>query len=139
MPNTAPEPMVVHVAAGVVVRDGHVLISLRHSDAHQGGLWEFPGGKLEPGEAAEVALVRELEEELGILASDSSPLMQIAHDYKDKSVLLDFRLVEIFEGEPQGREGQRWLWCPLADLPSYQFPEANKPVVARLMEVFEVV
>lgn len=139
MPNTAPDSQVIHVAAGVVVRDGSVLISLRHSAAHQGGLWEFPGGKLEPGEAVEVALVREMEEELGIRPHHPSPLMQIAHDYKDKSVLLDFFLVETFDGEPQSREGQRWLWCPLADLASYEFPEANKPVVARLMEVFEIV
>ncbi len=139
MPNTAPESVVVHVAAGVVVWDGKVLISLRHNDAHQGGLWEFPGGKLEPGEGVAQALARELQEELGIRIGNASPLMQIAHDYKDKSVLLDFLLVESFDGEPQGREGQRWLWCPLAELPGYQFPEANKPVVARLMEVFEVV
>lgn len=139
MPNTAPDCRSVHVAAGVVVRDGRVLISLRHSESHQGGLWEFPGGKLEPGETVEAALQRELYEELGIRAGKSSPLMRVAHDYKDKSVLLDFLLVESFEGEPQGREGQRWLWCPLADLPSYQFPEANKPVVARLVEIFEIV
>lgn len=121
------------------MRDGCVLISLRHSDAHQGGLWEFPGGKLEPGETVEVALQRELYEELGIRIGNASPLMQVAHDYQDKSVLLDFLLVESFAGEPLGREGQRWLWCPLADLPNYPFPEANKPVVTRLVEIFEVV
>ncbi|WP_372748732.1 8-oxo-dGTP diphosphatase MutT [Litorivivens sp.] len=139
MPNTVPNNRQrVHVAAGVVVKSGSVLIAQRHANAHQGGLWEFPGGKLESGESVEAALGRELNEEMGVTVRQCRPLMQVAHDYGDKSVLLDFLLVEDFSGQPQGREGQRWLWCPLSELTTYAFPEANQPVVDHLLEIFKI-
>lgn len=121
----------VHVAAGVIRRsDGHVLIAKRPLDKHQGGLWEFPGGKVEAGETAEAALARELAEELGIAVSASRPLIQIRHDYPDKQVLLDVWEVLAFSGEPHGAEGQPLAWVDPEGLPDYSFPAANQPIVA---------
>ncbi|GAB3093011.1 Nudix family hydrolase [Pseudomaricurvus hydrocarbonicus] len=118
------------MAAGVIHNTrGQILIAKRADDAHQGGLWEFPGGKLEAGEAAESALIRELQEELGITATHLSPLIQIRHDYPDKSVLLDVWTVTAFTGEAHGREGQPVKWVSPSTLSDYQFPAANTPIV----------
>ena len=126
----------VHVAAAVIRgADGRVLIAKRPQDKHQGGLWEFPGGKVEPGESVESALRRELQEELGIDIRQARPLIQVRHDYPDKQVLLDIWKVTRFLGEPFGKEGQECRWVPLAELHNYQFPDANGPIVARLQAV----
>ncbi len=122
---------IIHVAAGVISNTrGEILIAKRDQNAHQGGLWEFPGGKLESGEAVDVALVRELQEELGITATQLSPLIQIRHDYSDKSVLLDVWRVTDFDGEAHGREGQPVRWVSPVELNQYSFPAANVPIVA---------
>lgn len=122
---------IIHVAAGVINNSlGEILIAKRDKSAHQGGLWEFPGGKLESGETAEAALVRELQEELGITATALSPLIQIRHDYTDKSVLLDVWRVSDFDGEAHGKEGQPIRWVSQSDLNRYEFPAANVPIVA---------
>jgi 8-oxo-dGTP diphosphatase len=123
----------VHVAAAVVSDDrGRVLIAQRPAHAHQGGLWEFPGGKLEQGESARQALQRELREELGINVGSARPLIQVRHDYPDKSVLLDVWLVEHFTGIPAGREGQPLAWVALNGLAGYSFPAANIPIINAL-------
>ncbi len=120
----------LHVAAGVIrSRDGHVLIAKRPLDKHQGGLWEFPGGKVEAGETAEAALARELAEELGIAVTASRPLIRVSHDYPDKQVLLDVWEVLAFSGEPHGAEGQPLAWVDPEDLPGFSFPAANRPIV----------
>ncbi len=120
----------VHVAVGVVRNeDGEVLISLRHPDSHQGGLWEFPGGKVEAGESLQVALARELREELGIEAGALAPLLEVRHDYGDKQVLLDVWLVESFSGEARGLEGQAVRWVKPGKLHDYDFPAANYPIL----------
>jgi len=94
----------IHVAAAVIrSTDGLVLIAKRPLDKHQGGLWEFPGGKVEKGEAVEVALARELLEELGIGVTAARPLIQVRHDYPDKHVLLDVWEVTAFSGESPPR------------------------------------
>jgi len=126
------------VAAGVILRGRQVLIARRHQQAHQGGLWEFPGGKLEEGESVPEALTRELKEEIGIAVETAEPLLQISHDYSDKQVLLDFWTVSAFSGEPEGREGQSLEWCKLERLREREFPAANVPVVDRLLELFEI-
>lgn len=121
----------LHVAAAVIRgSDGRVLIARRPEHKHQGGLWEFPGGKVEVGETVEAALARELHEELGIDVVASRPLIQIRHDYPDLAVLLDVHEVSAFSGEPHGREGQPLAWVAPRELPDYEFPEANRPIVA---------
>ncbi|MDU9410712.1 Nudix family hydrolase [Pseudomonas solani] len=121
----------VHVAAAVIRgADGRVLIARRPDDKHQGGLWEFPGGKVEEGEAVQVALSRELEEELGIRVSSARPLIQVHHDYPDKQVLLDVWEVSAFTGEPHGAEGQPLAWVTEQELADYEFPAANQPILA---------
>lgn len=121
----------VHVAAAVIRgNDGRILIAKRADEQHQGGLWEFPGGKVEAGEAVETALARELNEELGITPTIAKPLIQIRHDYPDKQILLDVWHVTAFEGEPHGAEGQPLAWVSNRQLLDYEFPAANKPIVA---------
>ncbi|MBA1202447.1 Nudix family hydrolase [Pseudomonas capeferrum] len=121
----------IHVAAAVIRGDdGRILIARRADTQHQGGLWEFPGGKVEDGESIEQALARELREELGIEVTRSRPLIKISHDYPDKQVLLDVQEVDGFTGEPHGAEGQPLAWVTSRELPQYTFPEANKPIVA---------
>lgn len=119
----------VLVAAAVIRRDGNILIARRPDDKHQGGLWEFPGGKVEDGEPVRQALVRELEEELGIVATASRPLIRITHDYPDKSVCLDVWEVSAFRGTAHGREGQPVRWVTPAGLDDHDFPAANRPIV----------
>lgn len=122
---------VISVAAAAVFDDeGRVLITRRADDAHQGGLWEFPGGKLEAGEDARTALQRELAEEVGIHITAARPLIRVRHDYPDKSVLLDVWRVDGFAGEAHGREGQPLQWVTPAALGEYPFPAANRPIVS---------
>lgn len=106
-----------------------MLITRRPDHAHQGGLWEFPGGKVEPGEAVLEALQRELHEELGITIQQTRPLIGVAHDYSDKSVLLDVYRVDQFDGAAYGREGQPLQWVDPAHLNQFSFPEANHPII----------
>jgi 8-oxo-dGTP diphosphatase len=121
----------VHVAVGVIRNPaGEILISKRHLESHQGGLWEFPGGKVEAGETVIEALQRELLEELGIRFADARPLLEIEHDYSDKAVCLDVWLVDTFSGCAEGREGQPLAWVKPARLHTYEFPAANHPIIA---------
>ncbi|WP_017906026.1 Nudix family hydrolase [Pseudomonas asplenii] len=121
----------VQVAAAVIRgSDGRILIARRADSQHQGGLWEFPGGKVEEGEAVRVALARELQEELGIVVSEARPLIKVQHDYPDKQVLLDVWEVSAFTGEPHGAEGQPLAWVTARELSNYEFPAANQPIVA---------
>lgn len=123
----------VHVAVGVVKTDAdHVLISRRHDHLHQGGLWEFPGGKVDQGETVEQALSRELYEELGITVIDSEPLIQVTHDYGDKQVVLDVYLVTDYEGKPSGCEGQEVKVVASSSLNDYAFPAANRGIIAAI-------
>jgi len=120
----------VHVAVGVILNEARqILISKRAIDSHQGGLWEFPGGKVEPGETLEQGLLRELKEELGIEVSQTSPLLQVHHDYGDKRVLLDVCVVWTFTGKARGLEGQALQWVAVEDLVNFQFPAANEPII----------
>lgn len=123
----------IHVAVGVIVdNDGKIFIAKRLLDVHQGGLWEFPGGKVDAGETIEQALVRELREELAIEVHTSQPLIQIRHHYSDKSVLLDVHKVTQFSGEPCGNEGQPVKWVDAKDLNNFEFPAANRPIITAI-------
>ncbi|MDO9478123.1 MAG: Nudix family hydrolase [Pseudohongiella sp.] len=124
----------VHVAVGVIYgTDGKILIAQRSADQHLGGLWEFPGGKVETGETVNDALVRELHEELGITALSQSALCCIQHDYQDKSVLLDVWNVDTFAGTAQGKEGQPLRWLFPHELRHQDFPEANRAIIRAIM------
>jgi 8-oxo-dGTP diphosphatase len=144
MLNTEPNKLLnipadaVHVAVGVIFnsKQDQILIAKRPKHLHQGGLWEFPGGKVSSGEAVEHALARELFEELGISDIQAEPLMDILYDYTDKKVYLDIWIIHQFSGQAQGKEGQQCKWVNLQDLLSsqsqYQFPAANQPILERL-------
>ncbi len=123
----------MHVVAAAI-RDsrGRILLTKRHDHVHQGGLWEFPGGKVEAGEDVYAALKRELHEELGITPDSARPLIRVKHDYDDRSVLLDVWYVNGFKGEAHGREGQPLEWTNIEQLTDYTFPEANLPVIKAL-------
>ncbi|NOS74994.1 MAG: Nudix family hydrolase [Methyloglobulus sp.] len=121
----------LQVAVGVVKNpSGQILISLRNNKLHQGGLWEFPGGKIEATETVEQALARELKEELDITVQATTPLITINHQYPDLAVQLHVLSVERFDGEVKSCEGQPFLWVNPDDLTKYDFPAANRPIIA---------
>ena len=131
-PETNTHPP-VHVAAAVIRRrDGAILLGLRSSGGDQGGLWEFPGGKLENRERQIDALARELHEELGIGIKRGTPLIRVLYQYPDKRVDLEVLEVAEWSGEPVGREGQQIRWVKPADLSEIHFPEANLPITKAL-------
>lgn len=123
----------VHVVAGVL-RDAHgrVLLAQRPTGKHLAGLWEFPGGKVEPGEQRYAALQRELHEEIGVVVNAARPLISVRHHYPDKSVWLDVWDVEQFAGEPRGRENQPLQWLAADQLSSVSMPDADVPIVRAL-------
>jgi len=124
----------VHVApAALVNSEGAVLLTRRHDDAHQGGLWEFPGGKLDPGESVSEGLHRELREELGVVPDKHRPLIRVRHRYADREVLLDVHLVTVWKGEPEGLEGQPLAWVLPGQLDDYPMPAADEPIVRALL------
>ena len=133
--NAPGERSFVHVAVGIVAgADGAVLITRRPDHVHQGGLWEFPGGKVEHGESVIAALGRELREELGIAVRAAEPLLQTGYAYPDdRCVLLDVWRVTDFEGEPHGREGQPLVWVSPGEMEQYAFPAADAPIIAALL------
>ena len=121
----------VHVAVGVICdAASRILICQRAAHRHQGGLWEFPGGKVEPGEDACAALERELIEEVGIRPKQAWPLIRIPYRYPDKEVLLDVWRIARFTGAPYGREGQKCQWVRRDRLTDFCFPPANRAIVA---------
>lgn len=123
------------VAAVIRGPDGRILLAKRPDHVHQGGRWEFPGGKVEPGETEAMALARELHEELGLVPQQSLPLIRICHDYPDKSVELCVHEVTAFTGPVpaeagQGREGQAIAWFRPEQLLTLAFPAANAAIVS---------
>ncbi|TDY01161.1 Nudix family hydrolase [Thiohalophilus thiocyanatoxydans] len=120
----------IHVAVGIIVNPaGEILLAQRADHRDQGGLWEFPGGKVEAGETVAQALARELLEEVGITVSHSEPLIRIPHDYADRTVVLEVHEVRAFSGEPRGREGQPVRWVAPEQLSDVAMPAANRPIV----------
>ena len=111
---------------------GQVLLSLRQAHQHQGNLWEFPGGKIEKNETSQQALLREMQEELGILVVSAYPLFTTSHHYGDQSVSLEVWRVSEFGGCPYGREGQRLKWCAISELIDDDFPAGNSAIIAAL-------
>ncbi|WP_445775620.1 8-oxo-dGTP diphosphatase MutT [Shewanella sp.] len=126
----------VHVAVGVIVNQHkQVLLAKRHDHLHQGGKWEFPGGKVEANESVTDALIRELKEEVNLQVNSTTEFMDICHDYPDKHVRLDIHLITDFNGNASGMEGQQVKWVKVQSLNEYEFPEANKPILEKLIHL----
>jgi 8-oxo-dGTP diphosphatase len=120
----------IHVAVGVIRSpEQRILISRRAPGAHQGDLWEFPGGKVEAGETVRQALQRELSEELDLEPVQAEPLCRVTHDYGDRQVLLDVWTVSEWRGTPRGMENQPLRWIPAEALDPQDFPVANRPII----------
>ena len=122
---------VIDVAAALVFRNGKLLITQRHEDAHLGGLWEFPGGKREPHETFEECLVREVREELGIEVAVGELVESMDHEYPERSVHLRFFRCQWTQHEPQLLGCAALEWVTAGELKNYAFPEAD----ARLLEL----
>ena len=138
MSRTPPEILRV-VAAVLVDREGRVLIAQRPPGKWQAGRWEFPGGKIEPGEEESRAVVRELAEELGVRVDASERLAVFRHDYVDRSVEIGLWLVLRHEGEPRGLDGQALRWVAVSELMDCELLEADLPMVPVLRQALGAV
>lgn len=123
---------IIEVAAGLVFREGQLLITRRHAQAHLGGLWEFPGGKRESGETFELCLSRELREELGIEITVGPLIESLVHAYPEKTVRLNFYRCEWVRGEPQLLGCAAFKWLSAAQLGEYVFPAADERLLGKL-------
>jgi 8-oxo-dGTP diphosphatase len=128
--------MLLVSAVALIDRDGRVLLARRPEGKSMAGLWEFPGGKVEPGETPEAALIRELHEELGIdtWASCLAPLTFASHGYPDFHLLMPLFACRKWEGIPQSREGQALKWVRPEDLRDYPMPPADLPLIPILRD-----
>ena len=125
------------VAVVLVDGDGRVLIAQRPADKALGGLWEFPGGKLEAGERPEDALIRELAEELGIRVAEAclAPLTFASHPYPDMHLLMPLYVCRRWDGTPEPREGQALKWVRPRALRDYPMPPADAPLIPALIDL----
>jgi mutator protein MutT len=124
--------VIVDVVAAVIRRDGKILITQRPDHVHLAGVWEFPGGKVEAGESFEVALMREIREELGIKIRVNDEFFTVLHHYPDKSVRLHFFNCMIIEGEPAPLDVADLRWVIPTDLSQFEFPPADADLIAKL-------
>lgn len=123
----------LQIAVGIIRNaQQEIFITQRAADSHMAGFWEFPGGKVEQGETAELALKRELSEEVGIVVQEAVLLNVLEHTFTDRIVTLSFYMVEAWDGEPFGREGQPIRWVRQSELVAEEFPPANATIIALL-------
>jgi 8-oxo-dGTP diphosphatase len=122
------------VAAALTDALGRVLIAERPAGKHMAGRWEFPGGKVAPGESEQAALARELREELGIGVIEAHPMMRLTHRYPDRDVELSMWVVGRYSGEPRALDGQRLKWVERRQLAGEDILEADRPFVAALVQ-----
>ena len=125
------------VACALIDTDGRVLITQRPEGKAMAGLWEFPGGKMEPGERPEDTLIRELREELGITVREPclAPLTFASHAYPDFHLLMPLWVCRRWEGQPSGREGQALAWARPTKLRDYPMPPADEPLIPALIDL----
>ena len=145
MPITAPDsvgtvddvPITLVVAVALVDVDGRVLIAQRPEGKTMAGLWEFPGGKVDPGETPEQALIRELQEELGIDVTENclAPFTFASHRYDDFHLLMPLYVCRVWDGVVAAREGQTLKWVRVLDLKDYPMPPADIPLIAMLRDL----
>ncbi|HEV2100191.1 MAG TPA: 8-oxo-dGTP diphosphatase MutT [Stellaceae bacterium] len=130
-------PLILVAAVVLIDADGRVLLAQRPEGKRMAGLWEFPGGKVDPGETPETALIRELSEELGIdvAASCLAPFTFASHAYPDFHLLMPLYVCRKWSGIPIAREGQRLAWVRPARLADYPMPPADKPLLAMLRDL----
>src|SRR5436309_14374311 len=130
--STTPSLPAVDVAAGLIFRDGKLLITQRHVDAHLGGLWQFPGGKREPNETFEECLARELREELGIEVTVGELVEALTHEYPEKTVHLKFFRCRWEQNEARPLGCSDFKWIGQEDLAAYDFPAADARLLDKL-------
>ena len=130
-------PIILVSAVALVDADGRVLLARRPPGKSMAGLWEFPGGKVEPGETPEAALIRELKEELGIDTKESclAPFTFASHAYEKFHLLMPLYVCRRWTGTVEPREGQELTWARPARLGDYEMPTADKPLVAMLRDL----
>lgn len=122
----------IRVAIGALCEGINVLLTRRSQSSHQGGLWEFPGGKIEPDETPEQALRREFDEELGIAIGEIQPLIRLSHNYTDRKVVLLLYRIRGYQGTPVSRDRLPMEWAGINDLQNRTMPEANRPLINAL-------
>jgi 8-oxo-dGTP diphosphatase len=135
--NAASKPTLLVVAVAMVDADGRVLMAKRPAGKKLAGLWEFPGGKVSPGETPEAALIRELEEELGVDTRESclAPFTFASHEYEDFHLLMPLYVCRVWHGTPQPKEGQKLSWVRPVRMRDYPMPPADEPLVAMLCDL----
>ena len=124
--------MIVRVVAAIIRRDGKILITRRPDNVHLAGLWEFPGGKVEPNESMQTALTREIREELGVEIEVLAERLRIQHDYPTRSVELHFFEALLVSGDPQPLVVADMRWVSPSDLAQFDFPEADRELISLL-------
>jgi 8-oxo-dGTP diphosphatase len=137
MAATEAKLVLLVAAVALIDVDGRVLLAERPAGKHLAGMWEFPGGKVKDGETPEAALIRELDEELGISVYESclAPFSFASHSYEDFHLLMPLYVCRKWQGIVVAREGQRLKWVRPAQLADYPMPPADKPLVAMLCDL----
>lgn len=126
---------ILNIAVGIIRNpQGEIFITRRAVDAHMANMREFPGGKIEAGETPEQAMIRELQEEVGITTQSATLFDKLEYEFPDRHITLWFWLVDKWQGEPWGKEGQPGEWIAQSALKAEDFPPANEPVITKLIQ-----
>lgn len=128
----------IPVSAGILIKDGMILVGQRPENHTLAGLWEFPGGKIELGESPEQALARELEEELGVVAEIGDLKIACTHSYSDVGIIILFYEVLFWKGEPKTKHHINLKWVKPSELPTMKIPDANRKNLSRIYKAFQL-
>lgn len=128
---------IIHAAVGIILNaKQQILVDRRPMHWEKGGYWEFPGGKVEPHETVQQALVRELQEEIGILVQQSQPFFKVQLQFPHKQLILDAWQVTDFDGEVQSLEGQEVRWIAISELKTLAMLESNRQILDKIYQSF---